>query len=111
MGRLFRQVIAVFFVLLIAGGGFMLHLNGQQQIGQVDQEVDARREALDQRIAEARQAGKLRGLAYLSLLDQQHRLLVHQRQAEANGMSPAAKRDLLEEIDSVGATVDKLLRK
>ncbi len=110
MVRLFRQGLLVAIVLLIAAGGYILRLNSQQ-VGPVDQEVDARREALDQRIAEARQAGKLRGLAYMSLLDQQHRLLVHQRRAEANGMTAEEKRDLLIEIDRVGANVDKLVRK
>lgn len=110
MGRLLRQGFIVAVVLSIAAGGYVLRLSSQQ-VGPVDQEVDARREAIDQRIAEARQAGKLRGLVYLSLLDQQHRLLVHQRQAEANGMSPIAKRELLAEIDRVGANVDKFVRK
>ena len=112
MGSLFRLGLAGVFVLLLAAGGYTLARSGPPSFGApVDAEVDALRTALDKRISDARHNGQLRGIGYMSLLDEQHRLLVRQRRAEANGMPASDKQQLLADISRASAALDRQIGK
>lgn len=73
-------------------------------------EIDARRAAMMQRIEDARRTGQLRGIGYMALLGEQQSLLVAQRRAEAQGMSPEAVRQLNDDLDRASAHLDRQLQ-
>ena len=112
MRSLIRLGVATAVVLVLAAGGLTLAKGGPFGVSApVDADVDAKRAAFDQRVSDARHAGKLRGLGYMSLLDEQHRLLVRQKRAEANGMPASDKQQLLDDIARANATLDRQLGK
>lgn len=120
MRSLFRLVIGAAALLALAIGGFVIMRGGPGPITAVSvttipadsalADIDARRAALEKRIADGRHNGQLKGLRYLSLLDEQHRLLVAQKRAEAQGLTPETQRKLLADLERASANIDKHLR-
>ena len=122
MRNFVRNALVGAIVLLPAAGGIALVRSGQPASINVAQngthsgtspfaEIETRRTALEQRIADGRHANALNGVAYFTALDQQHKILVKQKRAEAQGLTEAVRRELLADIDRANAGIDKHLRK
>jgi hypothetical protein len=73
--------------------------------------VDARRNALMQRIEEGRRAGHLKGLGYMTLLGEHQSVLVAQRRTEVQGVTDAAVRDLNTALDRIETNLDRELQR
>jgi hypothetical protein len=119
MQRLVRQALVGAIVLLPAAGGIALVKSGSGESVNVVQagapspfaEIEIRRTALEQRIADGRHANKLNGVGYFTALDQQHKILVKQKRAEAQGLTEAVRRELLADIDRANAGIDRYMAK
>ncbi len=117
MRSLFRQAMVGAIVLLPVIGGIALVRHGNTPTVSVARtpatdavaEIAARRAEMDQRISEGRRTGRLHGVGYLAILDEQHRLLVRQKRAEAQGLSEEARREFLRDLDRASANIDKQL--
>ncbi len=117
MQRLVRQALVGAIVLLPVAGGIALVRGGSGASVNVVQaggpnpfaEIETRRIALEQRIADSRHANMLNGVGYFAALDQQHKILVKQKRAEAQGLTEALRRELLADIDRANAGIDRSL--
>jgi hypothetical protein len=116
MRRLFPIALATAVVLASLGA---VLVNGRSSTPAISvasasqtasSEIDARRAAMMQRIEDARRTGQLRGIGYMALLGEQQSLLVAQRRAEAQGMSPEAVRQLNDDLDRASAHLDRQLQ-
>ena len=116
MRNLYRLGLAA-VVLVLAAGGLTLAKTGPMSFlpagtssnRSATAGFDAGRIELDRRIQDARQAGKLHGITYFALLEEQQKLLVAQRRVEAQGYQPDALRDLAHDLDRARANVDRHL--
>jgi len=118
MRHLLRYGLAAVVVLVLAAGGWTL-AKSQQTSGPLPPvsaqaenplaEIEARRNAQEARIAEARRIGKLHGMGYLALLGEQQKLLVALKRAEANGLTAETRGKLIEALDRADANIDKQL--
>ena len=114
MRHLFRFGLAAVVVLVLAAGGLTLAKSQQPavtaQAVQVDDplaQIQARRDAQEARIAEARRVGRLHGMGYLALLGEQQKILVAIKRAEANGLTPEARTRLTEALDRADVNITK----
>ena len=114
MRNLYRFGLAASVMMVLAAGGLSFAKStgqapatGSTVSGSAD--IDARRTELVRRIEVGRQAGKLRGVGYFALLDEQHKLLVAQRRAEAQGVSDDARRQLNAALDRASANIERHL--
>ncbi len=109
MRRLLGLGLFVGLLLTLGASGWAIFRSGPQPGPNpaVNVEIDSIRTALDNRISAARQSGQLNGIGYFAVLDEQHRLLIKQRRAEANGMPEDAKRQLLSDLARASANLDR----
>ena len=117
MRRLFPIALATAVVLaslgavLVNGKSSTSAISVASATGTVSSEIDARRTELMRRIEEARHAGHLRGVGYMALLGEHQSLLVAQRRAEAQGMSPEAISQLNADLDRANAHLERQLQR
>ena len=107
MRRLLGFGLFAAFVLVLGLGGWTILRSGPPAGPNVNAEIDARRVDLEQRTTVARKNGTLRGVGYFAVLDEQHRFLVKQRRAEANGLTPDARQQLLSDFDRASANLER----
>jgi outer membrane scaffolding protein for murein synthesis (MipA/OmpV family) len=113
-----RMSLAAVLLMVLAGAGWTLAQTGFgaprparltdiiSASASTSADIDARRAEMDRRISDARQAGKLKGVGYMALLNEQQKLLVEQRRVEAQGYQPAAVQQLMADLDRASANID-----
>ena len=117
MRRLVRQALVGAIVLLpVIGGIVLIRMGGTPSVSVAQSSVpnafadfEARRAEMDNRISEGRRTGKLGGMSYLAVLDEQHRILVKQKRFEAQGLTEDRRRELTADLDRASSNIDKYL--
>jgi cytochrome c biogenesis factor len=118
MRRTFAVAVAAAVMLASLGAVLASKHHSEQRvtmassttISATSADIEARRTDLLRRIDEARNAGQLKGVTYMTLLGEHQSLQVAQRRAEAQGMTEAAVKKLNTDINRMEAQLERYLR-